>query len=372
MKVLLVQQLMLWITKPSLCQHLSLDEWSSLLLVLRKSKMLARLSAWLSDHALLQTLPIEVQRHLQNAADLAERQQQQTRQEAKALVSQLSNMTSTLVFLKGAGYSLSANAAHVGRVYSDIDVLVPKQDIAAVESCLAIFGWYRQPLSDYDERYYREWAHEIPPIAHGGRGTVLDLHHNLVPLVSGKSLQMDTFLKGYVQDNEGIKTLSTAAQFYHSAIHLFFNEDFSSAFRDLNDLYLMYVEHQSVIDRDLMTLVTEFGFAREMALAFYFIDYFYQLPIQPALRQALHQHYAVSRLDRFIFSRVLLPDHPLVALPFRRLAMSLAEIRGHRLKMPLPVLGYHLTMKLYRSIAEQLLGKHIFTEKTPSTLKQGE
>ena len=83
------------------------------------------------------------------------------------------------------------------------------------------------------------------------------------------------------------------------------------------------------------------------------------------LRQHIASQYCVSWLERFIFSRVLLPAHPLVDVPFVNLAHTLAEIRGHALKMPISVLTYHLFMKAYRGVVEGVLGKHIFTEATP-------
>ena len=40
--------------------------------------------------------------------------------------------------------------------------------------------WVSAPISPYDDRYYRTWAHELPPLRHRERGVELDLHHNLL------------------------------------------------------------------------------------------------------------------------------------------------------------------------------------------------
>jgi hypothetical protein len=41
----------------------------------------------------------------------------------------------------------------------------------------------------------------------------------------------------------------------------------------------------------------------------------------------------------------------------------LAILRGHYIKMPLPLLVYHLLVKSGRGIIESILGKHVFTKK---------
>ena len=35
--------------------------------------------------------------------------------------------------------------------------------------------------SAYDQRYYREWMHELPPLLHVRRQTALDVHHAIAP-----------------------------------------------------------------------------------------------------------------------------------------------------------------------------------------------
>ena len=44
---------------------------------------------------------------------------------------------------------------------------------------------------DYDDRIIDSRV-EIPPMYHGGTGAVLDMHHNIVPPVSGRAV--DVFL----------------------------------------------------------------------------------------------------------------------------------------------------------------------------------
>lgn len=348
---------------PLSARGLTLEKWQDILLILRQEKMLARLGLLLQQADLFEALPAQVQRHFNNAIQLASRQKLQVKFEANQLIQSLSSLTTTLVFLKGAGYTLSENAASLGRVFSDIDVLVPKNKIAEVERALAIYGWYSKPLEEYDQAYYRKWAHEIPPVAHGSRGTVLDVHHNLVPLVSGRSLDMEAFITQCSVQLGGVMVLNTPGMFFHSAVHLFFNEEYSSAFRDLNDLYLMYSASEPGFITELLLLVAQFGFDFEIFLAFYYLNHYYQIELPESLQplmKAQSKHFTIAH--KFIFDRVTLPNHSLMNVSGMSLAENMAAIRGHWLKMPLHILLYHIAVKSYRSVIESIFGKHIFTK----------
>ena len=87
----------------------------------------------------------------------------------------------SLVFLKGAAYIAKNLSCSFGRTFSDIDVLVKKQDLPRIEQTLKFSDWLKTEIDDYDEKYYRTWMHEIPPLQHVHRGTILDVHHNILP-----------------------------------------------------------------------------------------------------------------------------------------------------------------------------------------------
>lgn len=341
-------------------------EWQSLILVLRKSQLLARFGLLFDSAEVLSALPQQVQRHFKNAITLAGKQRKQVQYESLQLVKFLNQKSIQLVFLKGAGYTLADNAPALGRVYSDIDILVKKHDLLSVEQNLAFTGWFAQELNDYDERYYREWAHEIPPLAHGVRGTVLDIHHNIVPLVSGRSINVDVLL-GYTQVlDSGIIVLNSAAMTVHSFIHLFFNEEFSSGYRDMTDLFLLMDNQNEAYWQDVVTISTNIGFTKELALALRYAELYFGFNAPAFVKNAsVITNVRISLLEDFIFKRVLAPKHPLVDVRWKGLAELLGLIRGHWLKMPIHILIPHLFVKGYRSLAESLFGEHIFTKKSP-------
>ena len=108
-------------------------------------------------------------------------------------------------------------------------------DIARAESALREHGWEFAPLTSYDDRYYRQWMHELPPMRHRERGTMLDVHHRLLPKTGRVHPPTATLLEKAVEV-EGTAVLSPEHMVLHSAAHLFQDGEVGGALRDLVDL----------------------------------------------------------------------------------------------------------------------------------------
>ncbi|GLR70914.1 nucleotidyltransferase family protein [Agaribacter marinus] len=347
------------------------NQLSTLIIVLRQQKMLARVAANLISLNLLPDLHVKAQRHFKNAYLMASKQKLQVWEEAKLLVSQLSSASAYLIFLKGAAYSLAdslaSNKVAEGRYYSDIDILVDKRSINECEQVLAIKGWIAQEINNYDDKYYRQWAHEIPPMCHGTRGTIIDIHHNIVPLISGAAPNIQLLINHRVLLGDDIWVLSQPAQFVHSAIHLFRNEEFSSGFRDLTDLHIFM--KQNLLEntcekfvREVIAIASEINFAKEVYLALYFLRSLDKSLFENMddIDELIDTHGPTS-IEKYIFSKVLFPQHALLDGSITPIQQFCALIRGHLLKMPIHILTYHLTVKFGRWIVESVAGKHFFT-----------
>jgi hypothetical protein len=63
-------------------------------------------------------------------------------------------------------------------------VLVPHGGLPSVEAALMLRGWATGKTTAYDQRYYRRWMHELPPLRHIGRQTWLDVHHAILPITA--------------------------------------------------------------------------------------------------------------------------------------------------------------------------------------------
>ena len=89
-----------------------------------------------------------------------------------------------IVLLKGTAYVMADLPPARGRMLGDLDLMVPRDRIDEVERTLIAAGWLSAELNDYDQRYYREWTHEIPPLRHPDRDTEVDIHHTIVASTS--------------------------------------------------------------------------------------------------------------------------------------------------------------------------------------------
>lgn len=354
--------------EPEYALTLDLAQWQSVIFVLRHHQLLARYQYLFERAGIFEKLPEYVIHHLINAKILSEKQYHQVFFEAKALVNAFSFDAKHKIFLKGAAYTLSGQSAGVGRVYSDIDLLVDKSDIEDVERTLSTSGWLSEPITKYDDNYYRNWSHEIPPLRHGGRGTVLDIHHNIVPVISGRAPDMTYFIKQAEQTKEGYSVLTPAAMTLHSIVHLFFNDDVKNGFRDLLDLDLLMGENSSESYwLDLLKLAESTHFTFELKLALRYLNKILQteIPKQVKNQLSLAESTSTKILD-FIYLNALLPSHPLVANKKYSIANTMVMFRGHWLKMPIHILLYHFSCKSFRGMVEYLFGKAFFLKDDAS------
>src|SRR3546814_9784459 len=88
------------------------------------------------------------------------------------------------VLLKGTAFAAAGLSAGVGRSIGDLDILVPRDRIDAVEAALLGAGWEWVKPDPYDDVYYRRWMHELPPLIHRERDRMIDVHHTILPLTA--------------------------------------------------------------------------------------------------------------------------------------------------------------------------------------------
>jgi len=345
---------------------LSLQQWAHFIFILRENDLLARFHYLSKNDNSILSFPKQVVHHLHSAHIKAKRQAKQARFEATELHNNLKTIDVTPVFLKGVAYTLRDSSASIGRIYSDMDILVQKNDLRDIEKKLSFSGWFTQQLDNYDQRYYREWAHEIPPMQQASRGTIADIHHNLLPPISGRAPDINIFIKNPHITKEGLYTLSHHAMVLHSIIHLFFNEDFKNGFRDLSDLHIMFseVDKKQKFWDDLHHLAIDSNFEVEL---FYALRYCQRInntsfpqSFVNAVNNATPNRTSLIFAD-FIFINVLAPLHPSLSDFKTKIAVFCAIIRGHLLKMPLHILIFHSTHKfvdhIYKIFKNENKGK---------------
>lgn len=347
---------------PSLGQRFDDEMWEDVLHILRESDLLGTLCHLAIERGVFASYTDYAQRHLLSMKVYSARQAHQVAYECDLIRQRLQEAGVQCVFLKGAGYTLRKSCNSLGRIYSDIDVWVAKEQIDTAQAALRKDAWYSPPITDYDQRYYRQWAHELPPMKHLTRRTVLDLHHNIVPPVGGRAPDMSHLLEGVVVTGGGLLVLSAPAATLHSLIHLFNNEDWSSAFRDLIDLYLLLEEFgDGDFWRTLLALANKTGFIQELVYGVVLLEQVLAYSAPESVREELSQRLVGARkslLVKHVFVPALRPHHPLVCAGREKLAIQMTYVRGHWIKMPLPILVGHLSMKAGMAIGNKVLGKH--------------
>ncbi|GGW53322.1 nucleotidyltransferase family protein [Alishewanella tabrizica] len=360
------QQLLLYLAQPERCLTLSLNNWQQIILLFREAKLLASLAAVLERHNLLVSLPEFAKRHLISSLVYADRQAQQIKFECRELQDTFIKAGIEPIYLKGAAYTLANTQNSRGRICNDLDVLVAKAELGASEALLKQHRWKTDKLNSYDERYYRKWSHEIPPMVHLLRGTVLDLHHNLYLPISGRAADMSIFFNLVIKTTSGATVLNPEAMVLHSIIHLFMNEETQSAMRDLWDLHLLISEFNSTdFWQKLHKLADSTGFNLELKYCLAALHHY----LGPALDPMLRSYYEVNACNKLwvrnILIPALIPDHPLVCNWQHRWAKRLIYFRGHWLKMPTHILISHFVVKSFFGCRDALFGKYHFNSKGP-------
>lgn len=339
---------------PATLAQLSLREWDDTLRLARSANLMGRIAeAVLSEKNLLSALPPQVQPHILATARLTQHQQQAIQWECRHLESALGSLGLPLVLLKGAAYALSGHPAARGRLFGDVDLLVPHESLTAVEAALRLHGWTSGKLDPYDQRYYREWMHELPPMVNLKRSTVVDVHHNILPRTArhmpdaGKLLEASLPIAG-----SRLRVLAPSDMVIHSATHLFHEGELKNGLRDLHDLDALFTSFsradgqfwQALIERSI-----ELKLTWPVLLAMRYCERLLQTPVPSSAMEAAKRAAGLSALRLALLDAMYLPafkpDHPLVANTRSQLARAALYLRGHALRMPLWQLSVHLGRK---------------------------
>jgi len=261
-----------------------------------------------------------------------------------------------LVLLKGGAYLQAGLPAAEGRLFSDIDILVPRPRLDEVESRLGSRGWLSTHLDEYDQHYYRQWMHEIPPIMHIKRGSVIDLHHNILPPTAKLHPDPQMLLDAAIQlDNRGdLFRLCDADLVLHSATHLFHDGELEHGLRDLVDLDGLLRHFSAITDfwGILVGRAEELDLQRPLYYALRYTSQQLNTPVPEVTMAAVSKHAPPSPLASLmdlLFRRALAPDHPSCSDGLTGASRLALYIRSHYLRMPLHLLIPHLWHKAFVS-----------------------
>ena len=346
------------LVEPDFISHLTLRDWDLLIRQARHANLMGRLASKLEQRQLLARVPAQPQSHLEAALGVAHRQMLAVQWEINRILQAVAEIPTPIVLLKGAAYVIQQLPAAHGRMFSDVDILVPKDRLEAVEMALKIHGWITTHHDAYDQRYYRTWMHELPPMLHLTRQTLLDVHHTILPETARlhpdpkKLLDRAVPVAGFNQ----LQVLAPADMVLHSATHLFHEGEFKNGLRDLTDLDALlrhYSQQQGPsFWETLHDRAKQLDLSRPLYYALRYTSRILHTPVPGVAQQAANAGrpgWATIQLMDALFLRALKPHHPSCDSWLTPPALWMLFVRSHWLKMPPGLLIRHLLHKLFIS-----------------------
>src|SRR6266550_6456419 len=268
--------------KPESLMTLSLTEWDRLIRCARSSGLLARVQVLLDERDLIDRVRGPVIPHLTAARTVADHERRILSWEVNRIERALAGVNGSCILLKGAAYSILDLGLARGRISSDVDILVPKTSINKVEKALLDHGWDHIKLDDYDQYFYRRWSHEMPPLQHRDRGTVVDVHHTILPPTGRLSPDPEKLIAAAIPlKGTRFGVLAPTDMVLHSAAHAFQDGDLAYGLRDIVDIddLLRHFSQKETFWAELAARSEELDLRRPLYYALRYSHFYLQTPI---------------------------------------------------------------------------------------------
>jgi len=206
--------------------------WTALITIARAEQLLGSLAYRLEGRP----MPGAAAAILADARRSAEQQQVQALWEAEMARRALAPLGVPVVLLKGTAFAAAKLPPSIGRSIGDLDILVPRESLDAVEAALIAAGWKWVKDDAYTLHYYKQWMHELPPLIHRERDRMIDVHHTILPLTARPTPDAAALIADSVALESGLRILSPADIIVHAAVHLFADGDLAGGLRNLWDI----------------------------------------------------------------------------------------------------------------------------------------
>lgn len=333
--------------EPALLAHADAATWGMLIRLARKEALIGQLATGATAAGVVP--PARARLILEDAMIGVEASQRAARWEAREAARLLAGRGYPIVLMKGAAYVVAGLPPAEGRTVGDLDILVPRAALGDAEAVLRANGWDPLKEDSYDDAYYREWMHELPPLAHEERGSVIDVHHTILPLTARLRPDAEALIAAAVPVGDGLFVLSPPDMLLHSVAHLFYDGDFEGGLRNLWDIHRLIGQFGAP---DFWQLLGERARLHQL-----------EGPLSRALRFA-HDLFGAdvdaalakrpSPIDALIRRRLLARDGD--GMPTAPLTRQALYIRSHWLRMPPAMLARHLFTKWRMRRAAEALG----------------
>lgn len=320
--------------------HFRTNDWTGLIAAARAEQLIGSLAFRLEGKA----LPAKVEALFEAVRQEARQIRTQALWEAEMCRRATAPLGVPVILLKGTAFYAAGLDAAEGRSVGDLDILVPRERIEAVEQALLAAGWEWIKESDgYDDLYYRRWMHELPPLVHRTRDRMIDVHHTILPPTARPTPDAGALIAESMLLDNGLRILSPADIIVHAAAHLLADGDLAGGLRNLWDIDQLIREFAAADPGFWAALADRAGLhqlSRPVGLALRLSARLYGTPVERAVagRRRL--------ADRLFEARLLARnDWGQETRGALRLAFY---VRSHWLRMPPAMLARHLWVKARR------------------------
>lgn len=323
--------------------------------VTRRVRLLGRLAADLQRAGLIESLPQVVKDQMTSAMVLANSRARLALWELDRIAWALSDHSNTNpIVMKGCAYLLLEMPNARGRIFADVDLMLPEAELENVEARLNRCGWHSRDLSPYDQNYYRNWTHELPPLVHVEREVEIDLHHNILPSTARlKPAAEALLLAAKPLPNSGYRVLADEDIVLHAMTHLMFGDDLVEKLRelvDIDDLLRKFAETDDTFWQRLTVRAGKLDLRRPAYYSLRYVRKFLDCPVPDSTIDAIKGWAppapVVWLMDRLV-PRALYPAHPDYPSQVTEFYRLLLFVRSHWIRMPPWLLAYHLSYKFY-------------------------
>jgi Uncharacterised nucleotidyltransferase len=215
------------------------DDWTALIALARAELLLGTLAHRLRGI----DLPAPVQAVMEDARINAEYQRRSALWEADCARRALAQFDGGIVLMKGTAYAAAGLRASTGRHIGDLDIMVAKDKIASAEALLlSVGGWEWVKEDAYDDAYYRDHMHELPPLIHKERDRMIDVHHTILPPTARPNPDAMAMLDASLPLEDGLRIFAPADMVCHCAAHLIADGDLTGGLRNLWDMHCLLEE----------------------------------------------------------------------------------------------------------------------------------
>lgn len=226
------------IRDPSRAEGLNAQEWNGVLSAARAERLLGTLAVLMENVA----VPDMARAILADARLDAGRERRIALWEANRAAAALAPLGLDPILLKGAAYAAAGLSAGEGRMIGDLDILVPRDRLEEAETALLAAGWEWVKPDPYDDTYYRQWMHELPPLIHRERDRMVDVHHTILPLTAQVRPDAAALIAQSVEIGGGLRVLSPEDRVLHAVAHMLADGDLSGGLRNLWDIRCLLTE----------------------------------------------------------------------------------------------------------------------------------